>query len=154
MTPAPVLGVGAFVFDRCGRLLVVQRGRAPSAGLWSLPGGRVEFGERLRDACRREVYEETGVRVQIGPLVLWFERMSQARHYVVLDFLARPAAGLTRPRAGDDARAVRWVGPAQLRLLPTTPHLARYVRRAWTQAQATGFLDASPGTSRTSRGTR
>jgi 8-oxo-dGTP diphosphatase len=150
-----VLGVGAFVFDRRGRVLLVRRGAPPARGAWSVPGGRVEPGERTRTACRREVYEETGVQIRPGPLVAWFEAIGAQHHYVVLDFLAlHDRRGPTRLRPGDDANGARWAGRRTLAALPTTPRLAHYVRRAWRRAQAMGFFDASPGTSRTRRGTR
>lgn len=115
----------------------------------------MEAGERVRAACRREVYEETGLRVRIGPLVAWFEGVGAGYHYVVLDFLGTiTAAGPLRLRPGDDARAARWVGRRALAALPTTPGLRGYVRRAWRRAQAMGCFDGRPGTSRTSRGTR
>ena len=153
--PAPVVAVGAFVFDRRGRLLMVQRAREPAAGLWSVPGGRVLAGESLRTACVREVREETGIDVRCGPLAAWFEARGPSHHYVVLDFLARPrVAAPQRVCAGDDAAQAGWVTPAGFGTLAVTPRLRHYVRRAWRQAQATGFFDASPGTSRTRRGTR
>lgn len=144
-----------FVFDRRGRVLLIERGRAPLAGRWSVPGGRVEAGERVRAAARREVLEETGLRVRVGPLVAWFEGIDARHHYVVLDFLGTvTAGGPLRLRSGDDARAARWVGRRAFAALPTTPGLLGYVRRAWRRAQAMGCFDARPGTSRTSRGTR
>jgi len=96
--PRPVLGVGALILAE-GKILLVERGREPLKGYWSLPGGAVETGELLEDAMRREVREETGVEVEVLCLLEIFERiMHDARgnteyHFVLMDYLCRPAGG-------------------------------------------------------------
>lgn len=101
---------GVVVHD--GRLLLVRRGRGAGVGLWSIPGGRVEWGEALADAVVREVAEETGLAVVPAGWLGWVERIDVAHHFVIHDFLAHLADGAQpdRARAGDDAAAVRWVG--------------------------------------------
>lgn len=101
------VAVGAVVRHE-GRLLLIRRAKPPQAGRWSLPGGRVEPGESLRDAVAREVYEEAGLVVDVGDQVGWVERIGEGHHYVILDFAAT-VTGATSLRAGDDAAEARWV---------------------------------------------
>jgi 8-oxo-dGTP diphosphatase len=108
----PILGVGALIF-RANCILLVERGREPLKGYWSLPGGVLEVGELLEDAVRREVREETGL--ELGPVKLFeiFERIirdAKGRpeyHYVLADYLCQPAGGQLRP--GDDVSRAEWV---------------------------------------------
>jgi 8-oxo-dGTP diphosphatase len=130
----PVVGVGAFVIDG-PRVLVIQRGRPPGEGLWSVPGGRVEAGETLAQAVAREVREETGLTVEVGPFVCVIERFGDDFHFVILDYLARVVGG--ELAAGTDARDAKWVTDAELAALPTTEGLldvlarARAIRPRW-----------------------
>lgn len=91
-----------------GRILLVRRGRAPGAGEWSVPGGRVEPGEAVADAVLRELREETGVTGVCGPLLDWVELIGDDHHLVILDFTVTPL-GATEPVAGDDAAEATWV---------------------------------------------
>ena len=109
--PRPIVGIGVAVL-RLGAVLLVQRGRPPNLGAWSLPGGAQEVGETAEEAARRELLEETGVTA--GPLQLAANVDSIARdetgrvrfHYTIIDFAAAWVAG--EPRAGSDVRAVAW----------------------------------------------
>ena len=103
--PRPEVAVGA-VCVRDGRLLIVRRGRGVAVGRWSLPGGRVEPGETLEAAVRRELLEETGLDVTVGALCGIAERISERAHYVILDFWATASGSAT---AGDDADDAAWV---------------------------------------------
>ncbi len=131
--PAPLVGVGAIVLDGA-RVLLVQRGRPPALGRWSVPGGLVEIGEPVEAAVRREVAEECGLRVRVHDLVGYVDRIVRDAagrvqyHYVLLDFLATPESGTAC--AGSDARAVRWTTLEALAALETTEGLEAMIRRA------------------------
>lgn len=132
--PRPVVGVGAIILRR-RRVLLVQRGRPPGQGKWSLPGGAVEPGERLAEAVRREVREETGLEVRSAEAFEIFERIIRDRrgrveyHYVLVDFLCRVAAGAPAP--ADDAADVEWVGVDSLEGRPMTEGTADVILRAF-----------------------
>lgn len=102
----PVVGVGVAVVDE-GKLLLVQRGRDPGKGLWAVPGGKVEFGEPMKEAARREVAEETGLDVEVGDVVWVGEFLEDDHHIVLIDFHGKVIGG--EMRAADDADDVRWV---------------------------------------------
>lgn len=121
----PILGVGGVVQDDRGRLLVVRRGNAPARGRWTLPGGKVERGERLAEAVRRELSEETGLDVDVGDPVGVTEVVAEDRHYVIVDLWATVVGG--ELRAGDDAAEVRWMGRGDLEEVATTPGLLDFL---------------------------
>jgi 8-oxo-dGTP diphosphatase len=112
----PRIGVGAIISDPEGRLLLIKRGTPPARGRWSIPGGKQETGETLVQACLREVLEETGLAVTLGPIVAVVERIQESFHYVIIDFLAtpKPAGPFTLRPAGDVSDA-RWVYQSELR---------------------------------------
>jgi 8-oxo-dGTP diphosphatase len=141
----PVVGVGAVVFDG-DRVLLAQRGNAPNRGLWSLPGGKVEWGETVRAAAQREIQEETGLIVEVGSVVEVIDAFiepdadSPPFHYVIIDFLARVVGG--ELRAGDDAAAVRWVAPGEWEALPLTVGLLPVLEKARRLMATPGLGDA------------
>jgi 8-oxo-dGTP diphosphatase len=124
----PIVGVGAVVFDGDGRVLLIERGKPPAAGLWSLPGGKLEPRETLAQAVAREVREETGLIVEVGTLACVVERIADDYHFVLLDYFARVTGGTLA--AASDARAARFVAPSELDALPLTEGLAEVVARA------------------------
>lgn len=134
--PRPVLGVGALILDR-GRVLLVERGKAPLAGYWSLPGGGVEIGERLEDALVREVLEETGLHVACGSIATVFERIMPdgsgvcEYHYVLVDFYCRIQGGELRP--GDDSKSVQWFEIDALPALHMTEGTREVIESCWTR---------------------
>jgi ADP-ribose pyrophosphatase YjhB (NUDIX family) len=109
----PETSVGAVIVHD-GALLVVRRGRHPARGRWSVPGGRVEWGETLAEAVSREVAEETGLQVACGQFIGFVERIGAGPHFVILDFWAEPVSIGQHPVAGDDASEVAWVPLADL----------------------------------------
>lgn len=124
----PSLAVAAVVVSG-GHLLLVERGRPPAAGKWSVPGGRVEAGETLEEALRREVREETGVEVEPGQLLGFVERAAEGHHFVILDFAASAAAGAEEvvPVPGDDAVSARWVPVDEVAVLPLVSGLGDFL---------------------------
>jgi ADP-ribose pyrophosphatase YjhB (NUDIX family) len=133
--PRPVLGVSVMV-RHDGRVLLVQRGRAPSAGFWAFPGGRVELGERLADAAAREVHEETSLEVEIGEAIDRAEIIRRNEggeveaHFVVIVFAGRLLSGTVT--AGDDAAAADWFEPEAANRLNLTEDTARILSvRGW-----------------------
>jgi 8-oxo-dGTP diphosphatase len=143
VTDELVLCAGAVVRDDHGRLLLVRRANEPSAGLWSLPGGRVEPGETADRAAAREVLEETGLSVDVGDLLLTVTR----GEYLIHDFAATVTGGDLL--AGDDATEVRWCTPSELRLLETSPGLLEAIE-PFLDSPATGTQPTGTDTGRAS----
>jgi 8-oxo-dGTP diphosphatase len=120
--------VGALVRDEAGRLLLVQRRNAPGAGLWSLPGGRVEVGESDASALAREVAEETGLTVEVGALVGEVVREGpDGAMFAIRDYACTVRGG--RLGAADDATDARWVTAVDLDRLPLVPLLRETLGR-------------------------
>lgn len=114
MIPTPAVGVVCLKDDA---VLLIRRGTPPRQGEWSLPGGRIEPGERLAAAALRELREETGIEAELIGLVDVVDGLfpEAGRHYVLIDYAARWTAG--EPVAGDDA--------AEAVFLPFVEALAR-----------------------------
>ena len=110
----PQLGVSAAIF-RDGKVLLTRRARSPAKGFYSLPGGRVEFGESLHQALKREVDEETGLDIAIAGLAGWREVLPAAPgagHYLIMSFAARWVA--REPSLNDELDDYRWISPSAL----------------------------------------
>ncbi len=130
----PIVGVGAVILDG-DRALLVRRNTEPLKGEWSVPGGVLELGEKLRDGAAREALEETGLRVEVGEVLDVFDSIfpdAEGRtqyHYVLIDFLCRPLSGEAAP--GSDVSEVQWVTAADLDRLHLRSSVAQVVRKAF-----------------------
>jgi len=135
----PVAGVGGVVI-RGREVLLVKRAYPPRAGEWSLPGGRLELGESLVDAVRREVREETGIEVEVGPLVEVFDRVHRDAdgrvryHFVIADYLCDSIGGVLA--AGDDAADARWVAREDVAGLDVNAHARAVIEKAFAAHRA------------------
>ncbi len=132
--PVPKIAIGAVVIDDSvsgePRILLVRRARPPMQGRWSLPGGRLEFGERIEDGLRREILEESGLEVAVGPLIEIVETIAPPYHYVILDYVCRRTGGVLR--AGDDASDVILICPEECAHYEVTDAVMRVVGKALT----------------------
>jgi 8-oxo-dGTP diphosphatase len=125
----PQLAVSAAIF-RDGKILLVRRARSPGKGFYSLPGGRVEFGESLHAALHREVDEETALKIEIVELAGWREVLPGAGggHYLVMSFAARWRSG--EPVLNDELDDFRWLAPDGLGDLRVTGGLQEVIQSA------------------------
>jgi 8-oxo-dGTP diphosphatase len=128
----PQLAVSAAIF-RDGKILLVRRAKSPAKGFYSLPGGRVEFGETLHAALHREVAEETALKVEIVDLAAWREVVPETGggggHYLIMSFAVRWSAG--EPVLNDELDDYRWLAPDALGELKMTFGLREVILSAW-----------------------
>ena len=129
----PIVGVGAVIMQD-EKVVLVKRRFEPLAGQWSLPGGRLELGETLEAGLAREMLEETGLEVEVGPVVDVFDRIlldperKVRYHYVLIDYLCRPIGGaLTH---GSDVAAAELVDPGELDRYRLTPKATSVIEKA------------------------
>lgn len=130
----PILGVGGVVFTPEGRVVLVKRRHEPAAGTWSLPGGAVEVGETAQAAVVREIREETGLRVDVGPVVDVIDRILVEEdgrvgyHFVIVDYLCHARSGSAE--ADSDVEAVALADPAVLDAYRLTDAVRQVIARA------------------------
>jgi len=128
----PLIGVGAVIVSG-GRVLLVRRDTEPLRGEWSVPGGMLELGEKLREGVRREAMEETGLDVEPGEVLDVFDSIftdalgRTQYHYVLIDYLCRPISG--EAQAGSDVSDVRWVTPEALPAMGLRATIEEVVRK-------------------------
>jgi len=138
----PMVGVGAIIF-RNDSVLLIQRGRQPSLGKWSIPGGLVEVGESLSDAVTREVREESGLEVVVRDLVVALDRVIRDAdgkieyHYVLLDFLCEAAPG--EPAPATDVLNCAFVPIDALRQFTLTDGTEQAILRAYSLNRGARF---------------
>ena len=127
------MGVGAVIVQD-GEVLIVKRKYDPLAGQWSLPGGGVELGETLEESIVREMFEETGLRIEVGPVIEVFDRITRddkgdvQYHFVLVDYLCWPVGG--ELQAGSDVADARFIDPAQLPAYKLTVKANEVIARA------------------------
>ena len=128
--------MGALIFDEDHRLLLVERGREPLKGFWSLPGGVLETGETIAEGVTREVLEETGLTVEPQQIVEIFERImrdAEGRaeyHYVLVDYICRVTGGTLA--AADDVSNVLWVKKQDLDAVRLTEGTLGVIEKAYS----------------------
>ena len=131
--PRPVVGVGAVIVHD-DRVVLIKRKYEPLAGQWSLPGGTLELGESLEAGVAREIREETGLDVEVGPVVEVFDRIlldAEGRvqyHFVLVDYLCRPIGG--HLQAGSDVDDAVWVAPSDVSGYHITAKATSVIERA------------------------
>jgi ADP-ribose pyrophosphatase YjhB (NUDIX family) len=150
----PRVGVGGVVVHR-GHVLLVRRGQEPLKGRWSVPGGLVEKGEGLARALRRELKEETGLKIEPLDVIGVFERIERDAkptrrvryHYVVIDYVCR-LRGAQRderqpptPRPATDITAARWVAVGSLKRYGLTPAAEGVIRKAFSLVEQRRDVD-------------
>jgi len=129
----PIIGVGAVILHG-DRVLLVKRATEPLRGEWSVPGGMLELGEKLRDGTAREALEETGLHVEVGEVLDVFDSIfpdADGRtqyHYVLIDFLCSVISG--EAAAGSDVSEVKWVTLAEMGDLRLRPSISDVVSKA------------------------
>jgi 8-oxo-dGTP diphosphatase len=135
----PILGVGGVVIHD-GRVLLARRGTPPLLHQWSIPGGKVEAGETLQQAVRREMAEETGLDVRVRDMIEVIERIDldaegKARHhYVIIDYLCEKISG--DARAASDVAEVAWAAREELERFSLTEAATRVIHRAFEMASS------------------
>jgi len=126
----PQLAVSAVIF-RDDRVLLVRRARSPAKGFYSLPGGRVEFGESLQSALHREIDEETALKIEIVGLAGWREVLPETAgsgHYLIMSFAAHWSSG--EPVLNDELDDFKWLAPDALGDLKLTDGLEEVIKAA------------------------
>ncbi|MGE5260156.1 MAG: NUDIX domain-containing protein [Actinomycetota bacterium] len=106
----PALATDCVIFDDKGRVLLIRRGNPPFKGTHALPGGFVEIGETVEEACRREVREEVGLTVDDLRLIgVYSDPARDPRGHTVSVAFLTVLPGASAPKAGSDAKSVEWV---------------------------------------------
>ena len=130
--PVPTLGVGGIVFNKQKQILLIQRNQPPAMGFWSIPGGKLEAGESLIEACQREIKEETGLDTEVKNIVAVVERRVEGFHYVIIDYLALLVnEENVQPIAQSDVSEAIWVSLEHLDDYALVVGLAEIILRTY-----------------------
>jgi 8-oxo-dGTP diphosphatase len=143
----PIVGVGAVIVEE-GRVVLVRRRYEPLKGRWSLPGGALEIGETLEAGVVREMREETGLDVEVGPVIEVFDRImldDERRvryHFVLVDYLCRPLGG--ELCAGSDVDSAVFADAAELDAYALTDKATAVIQRALEMSRETNPEPRTP----------
>ena len=134
----PLLGVGGVIIHE-GSVLLVRRASEPLKGEWSIPGGLVELGEKLAEAVKREVLEETALHIEPGDVLelfdsIWKDHEGRCQyHYVLVDYLCRVRSG--EAHAATDVSDVRWVAEADIENFGLRPATLGVIRKGFARSR-------------------
>jgi 8-oxo-dGTP diphosphatase len=136
--PIPSLGVGGVLFNSSRQVLLIKRNQAPAKGLWSIPGGRLEPGETLVEACRREFHEETNLDVEVKHIVAVVDRQLEGFHYVIIDYWVQLVdEDKCYPIAQSDVAEAKWISLDDLGLYDVVVGLTEIILSTYhAQAQS------------------
>jgi mutator protein MutT len=127
----PIAGVAGVIIHK-NKILLTKRGNEPGYGKWGLPGGVVELGEKVDDAVKREVFEETGIEVETIKILTVFDSIRKDKtgkirfHYILIEFLCRYIQGDIH--SSDDALDAKWVPLEKLDEFDIMPFTKSFVR--------------------------
>ena len=132
-TDKPILAVAAVIINDRDEIVLIRRGVEPGLGLWSIPGGAVELGERLVDALKREVKEETGLDIEpleILDVMEIIKRDDEDRvvfHYVTVDYIAKVIGGVLN--ASSDVVDAKWIKWSEIGNYETTNTFKKLIEK-------------------------
>jgi len=128
----PIMSVGAIIIDK-NRVLLIRRAAPPGEGLWAIPGGIVKLGEKLEDAVKREVKEETGLEVEVGKLIDLVEVLIKDEkgrieyHYIIADYEAKVIGG--KLKASSDALEAKWFNLNEIEKIEATKSTKKILKK-------------------------
>lgn len=123
----PKIAVGCVIFDSDRRVLLVKRKHPPNQGSWAVPGGKVNFGELIEGALKREMREEISVEVRPKELMAIVEIIKEGFHYVILDFVCEIING--EVKAGSDAEDARFFSINEMKKVSISPTTLEMIER-------------------------
>lgn len=139
--PVPSIGVGGIAFNSHQQVLLIKRNQAPAQGFWSIPGGKLEPGESLIEACRREFYEETNIEVNVKHIVAVVDRRLEGFHYVIIDFsVVLVDENTAVPIAQSDVAEAKWIDLDVLEQYDLVDGLAEIIRRTYKCSVKEGLV--------------